>query len=48
MFVFGAAAVAVLAAGGAYVAATRSVETPAYSVVKTDGDFELRRYPEMT
>ena len=47
MFVFGAAAVTVLAAGGAYLAATRSIETPAYSVVKTDGDFELRSYPEM-
>ena len=48
MFVFGAAAAGVIAAGGAYVASTRSVETAAYSVVKTDGDVELRRYPEMT
>ena len=47
MFVFGAAAFGVLAVGGAYVAATRSVETPAYLVVKTHGDFELRCYPEM-
>ncbi|MEM6890676.1 MAG: heme-binding protein [Pseudomonadota bacterium] len=48
MIVFGTVAVGALAAGGAYLAAIRSVETPAYSVVRTDGDFELRRYPEMT
>ena len=48
MIVFGTVAVGALAAGGAYVAATRSVETPAYSVVHTDGNVELRRYPEMT
>ena len=37
-----------LAAGGAFVSATRSVETPAYSVVQIDGNVELRSYPEMT
>ena len=47
MFVFRTAVVGVLAAGGAYVAATRSVETPAYSCVRTDGRVELRCYPEM-
>ena len=30
------------------MAATRSVETPAYSGARTDGHVELRRYPEMT
>ncbi|MEM6760447.1 MAG: heme-binding protein [Pseudomonadota bacterium] len=45
--VLGTVAVGVAAAGAAYVAATRSVETPAYEVVQSDGDFELRRYPEM-
>lgn len=47
MIVLGTVAVGALAAGGAYLAATRSVEIPAYSVVRADGDFELRRYPEM-
>ena len=44
---FGAAAVGVLAAGGAHVSATRSVETLGYSVVKKHGDFELRCQLEM-
>ncbi|MEM9496561.1 MAG: heme-binding protein [Pseudomonadota bacterium] len=48
MIFLGTVAVGALAAGGAYVAATRSVETPAYSVVQKDGDIELRRYPAMT
>ncbi|MEL7091388.1 MAG: heme-binding protein [Pseudomonadota bacterium] len=46
--VLGGVAVGVVAAGAAYVAATRSVETPAYEVVQTDGAFELRQYPELT
>ena len=48
MIVPGTVGVGALAAGGAYLAATRSVETPAYSVVQKDGDIEVRRYPEMT
>ena len=40
--------VTVLAAVGAYVVAMRSIEIPPYSVVRTDGEFELRSYPEMT
>ena len=46
--VIGGVAVGIAAAGVAYVSATRSVETPAYEVVLSDGVFELRRYPEMT
>ena len=45
--ILGTVALGALAACGAYVASTR-VETPAYSVLRTDGDIELRRYPEMT
>ncbi|MEM8803039.1 MAG: heme-binding protein [Pseudomonadota bacterium] len=48
MIVLGTVAVGALAAGGAYFAATQSVETPPYSVVLGDGDVELRQYPEMT
>ena len=40
--------VTVLAAAGAYVVAMRSIEIPPYSVVQTNGDIELRSYPEMT
>ena len=48
MIVLVIVALGALAAGGSYVTATRSIETPAYSVVHTSGDVELRRYPEMT
>lgn len=48
LIVLGTVALGALVAGGAYVSATRSVETPAYAVVQKDGDIELRRYPEMT
>ena len=48
IIILGTIAIGVLATGGAYLAATRSVETPAYSVVHNDGAVELRRYPEMT
>jgi len=45
-FLFGAAGVAVLAAGGWYLA-MRNVEKPAYAVVERDGPIEIRDYPEM-
>ncbi len=45
-FLLGGAGIAVLAAGGWYLA-MRSVEKPAYSVVERDGPIEIRDYPEM-
>ena len=48
IIVLGTIAFGALAAGGAFVSATRSVETPAYSVEQIDGNVELRSYPEMT
>ncbi|MEM9048805.1 MAG: heme-binding protein [Pseudomonadota bacterium] len=44
----GIAIVGVVAlAGAAYAWTTRGIETPAYTVARVDGSFELRQYPSM-
>lgn len=48
MIAWGGLTAAMLAAVAVYVVASRSVETPAYSVVRADDDAELRQYPELT
>lgn len=45
--ILGTAALGALAVGGAYIAATRGVKTPDYTVLRADGDIELRRYPPL-
>ncbi|MEM6666196.1 MAG: heme-binding protein, partial [Pseudomonadota bacterium] len=38
---------AVVVAGGAWAWTMRNIETPAYTVERTDGAFEVRQYPEL-